>query len=116
MGITRQKDRTSDEDNEMIDTVHASRYHWGVLVANEKGTSLNLQRGEWQISRVYNVLEREESALYHAKLCLKLTRDTKIGDFDLAFAHEAVARASALPGNKEDYETHFKLVKFVIQF
>jgi len=109
--LLEKKDRTPEEDNEMIHTVHASRYHWGVLVANEKGTALNLQRGEWQIARVYTVLEREEPALYHANLCLKLTNDNNIGDFDFAFAHEAVARASALAGNKKDYEAHLKIAK-----
>ncbi len=109
--LLEKKDRTPEEDNEMIHTVHASRYHWGVLVANEKGTALNLQRGEWQMARVYTVLEREEPALYHANLCLKLTNDNNIGDFDFAFAHEAVARASALAGNKKDYETHLKIAK-----
>ncbi len=29
--------------------------------------------------------------------------------FDLAFAHEALARASALAGNKKGYEKHLKL-------
>jgi len=104
-------DRTPEEDNEMIHTVHASRYHWGVLVANRQGTPLNLQRGEWQIARVYIVLERKDSALYHARICLKITQDNNIGDFDLAFAHEALARASALAGNKEDYEKNLKLAE-----
>ena len=54
-------------------------------------------------------MEREEPALYHAKLCFKITQDNNIGDFDLAFAHEALARASALAGNKKDYEKHLKL-------
>ena len=111
MGFTGKKDRTAEDDNNMIHTVHASRYHWGVLVANEKGAALNLQRGEWQIARVYTVLERKEPALYHANLCLKLTNDNNIGDFDFAFAHEAVARASALAGNKKDYEVHLKIAK-----
>ncbi|MFX1287272.1 MAG: hypothetical protein ACFFFY_01765, partial [Promethearchaeota archaeon] len=109
--LLEKKDRTPEEDTEMIHTVHASRYHWGVLVANKQADALNLQRGEWQIARVYTVLEREEPALYHANLCLKITLDNNIGDFDLAFAHEALARASALSGNKEDYEKHFKLAK-----
>jgi len=111
--LLEKTDRTPEEDNDMIHTVHASRYHWGVLVANQQGTELNLQRGEWQIARVYTVLEREEPALYHANLCLKITRDNNIEDFDLAFAHEALARASVLAGNKKDYEKHLKLANEV---
>ena len=40
---------------------------------------------------------------------MKITLDNNIEDFDFAFAHEAFARASALAGNKKDYETHLKL-------
>ncbi|MFX1575130.1 MAG: hypothetical protein ACFFB0_20525 [Promethearchaeota archaeon] len=106
-----KKDRTADDNNEMVHAAHTSRYHWGILVANEKGTPLNLQRGEWQITRVYTILERGEPALHHAKLCLDLTRKHKIDDFDLAFAYEAMARASALSGKKEDFEKYFKLAE-----
>ncbi|MHA2288934.1 MAG: hypothetical protein ACXABG_09105 [Promethearchaeota archaeon] len=109
--LLEKKDRTPEEDTEMVHTVHASRHHWGVLVANGQGTPLNLQRGEWQIARVYTVLEREEPALYHANLCLKLTQDNDIGDFDLGFAYEAMARASALAGNKKEKDKYLKLAK-----
>ena len=106
-----KNDRTTEENNEMVHAAHTSRYHWGILVANDEGTYVNLQRGEWQISHVYVILERMEPALYHAKLCLDLTKEHKIGDFDLAFAYEAIARASALAEKKEDYEKYFKLAE-----
>ena len=105
------KERTHEDEIEMVHTVHASRYHWGFLVSKGKGTVLNLQRGEWQIARVYTVLEREETALYHAKECLRLTEENDIKDFDLGFAYEAMARASALAGNKKDYQKYFKLAE-----
>jgi len=106
-----KNDRTTEENNEMVHAAHTSRYHWGILVANDKGTPVNLQRGEWQIARVYTVLERKEPALHHAKLCLDLTKEHNIGDFDLAFAYEAMARASALAGKKNDFEKYFKLAE-----
>lgn len=106
-----KKDRSLSEDAEMIHVVHASRYHWGVLVSNGKGKPVNLQRGEWQVSRVYAVLEMADPALYHAKLCLKLSEENDIKDFDLAFAHEAIARAHALSGKKAEYEKYFKLAE-----
>jgi hypothetical protein len=109
--LLEKSDRTDEEDNEMVHTAHASRYHWGVLVANGKGKPVNLQRGEWQIARVYSVLIRTEPALYHAKLCLKLTEDNDIGDFDLGFAYEAMARALASNGDKEGFEKYFKLAE-----
>jgi hypothetical protein len=84
-------DRTPVEVDTMIHAAHASRYHWG-----EIGTPLEFARGEWQISRVYAVLSRPEAALYHAQRCLDLCQANQIGDFDLAFAYEALARAYAI--------------------
>ena len=86
-------DRTPEEADTMIHAAHASRYHWG-----EVGTPLEFERGEWQISRVYAVLNHPQAALYHAQSCLDLCQANGIGDFDLAFAYEALARAYAIAG------------------
>ena len=73
---------------------HASRYHWG-----EIGTTLNFARGDWQISRVYAILELGKNALKYAKSCICLCIENDIGDFDLAFAYEAAARAYFVLGD-----------------
>jgi len=65
----------------------------------EPPTPAHLARGEWQISRVYAVLGRAEPALYHARRVLELCQENGIGDWDLAFAYEAVARAHAVGGD-----------------
>jgi hypothetical protein len=78
----------------MLHAAHASRYHWG-----EVGEPANLARGEWQCSRVYSVLGRAEPALWHANRCLALCEEHGIGDWDIAFAHEAVARALRVAGD-----------------
>ncbi|MFW9772382.1 MAG: hypothetical protein ACFFFB_03970 [Candidatus Heimdallarchaeota archaeon] len=104
-----KKDRTDEDNVNMVHTAHTSRYHWGILVSKGKGGPINLQRGEWIISRVYSILGRGEPALYHAKQCLKLTEENDIDDFDLAFAYEAMARASALLKNKKDFEKYHEL-------
>ncbi|MHA2390673.1 MAG: hypothetical protein ACXAEX_01785 [Promethearchaeota archaeon] len=106
-----KKDRSPEDTVEMIHTVHASRYHWGILVSEGKGTELNLQRGDWMLSRVYSVLENGETALFYAKSCLDLTEKNNIGDYDLAWAHEAMARAFAVLKNKEEFDKYFKLAK-----
>ncbi len=89
-------DRSTDQDDEMLHAAHASRYHWG-----EVGEPVNRVRGEWQCSRVYAVLGRAEPALWHARRCLDSASAHGIGDFDLAFAYEALARASAVAGDRE---------------
>jgi|SRR6056297_1599830 len=98
--------RTEDDNVEMIHTAHASRYHWGKV-----GSALEFQRGEWQISRVYAVLEMGESALYHGEIALKTCQENGIGDFDLAFAYEAVARALSIMGNHSEKDKYLALAK-----
>ena len=88
--------RTPEQDVEMIHAAHASRHHWG-----EVGTPVNVARGEWQISRVYATLGRGEPALFHAERCLETCTEHGIGDFDLAYAHEALARGYGLAGDHE---------------
>jgi hypothetical protein len=101
-----KKDRTREEDDKMVHAAHASRFHWG-----EIGTPVEVERGEWQISRVYSVLKRSQPALYHAKRCLEICTENSIGDWDIAFAHEAMARAYALAGQKEESAKHLELAQ-----
>lgn len=89
-------ERTSDDEDRMIHAAHASRYHWGQV---PDATPAHLARGEWQISRVYAVLGRAEPSLHHARRVLDLCQENGIGDWDLAFAYEALARAHAVAGN-----------------
>ncbi len=89
-------DRTIAQDDEMLHGAHASRYHWGLL-----GKPVNLARGEWQCSRVYAVLGRGEPAIHHGRRCLEICQAEDIGDFDLAFAYEALARAHLVNGDSE---------------
>jgi hypothetical protein len=81
-------DRTAAQTDEMIHAAHASRYHWWRADAGPE----HLARGEWQCSRVYAVLGRGEPALWHARRCLEMCEANGIGDWDLAFAYEALAR------------------------
>jgi tetratricopeptide (TPR) repeat protein len=94
--LMEKENRTAEDDDTMLHMAHASRYHWGRV-----GTAANLARGEWQVSRVYTVLGRGEPALHHARRVLEICRANGIGDWDLAFAYEALARASAVAGDKE---------------
>lgn len=92
--LLEQAERTPAEDDEMLHMAHASRHHWGVV-----GQPVNLARGEWQCSRVYAVLGRPEPCLHHAQRVLDLCTEHGMGDFDHAFAYEALARGSAVAGD-----------------
>jgi len=88
--------RTAADCDVLPHMAHASRFHWGQVTAAEPADHA---RAEWLISRVYAVLGRPEPALHHGRRVLDICAAADIGDWDLAFAYEALARAHALGGN-----------------
>ena len=98
--------RTSGEDDLMIHAAHASRYHWGIV-----GEKVNFTRGEWQIAYVYTILGLAQPALYHAQRCLDQCLAGAIGDFDLAYAFEALARAHACAGQAGEAQQYQQLAE-----
>lgn len=98
------KNRTPDDDEKMLQLAYASTLHW-----REIGTPLNQARGEWMISHVNVILGRKEAGLHHAERSLEICKENNYGDFDLAFAYEALARAEALAGNKSECEKNYNL-------
>jgi hypothetical protein len=101
-------DRTPDEDAQMLHAAHASVHHW-----SKAGTEINLARGEWQVSRVYTVLSRGEPALWHAQRCLELCTRIAAKDWDLGYAHEAMARAYAVLGDLDASRDHVTAARAV---
>ncbi len=99
---------TREDDERMVHAAHASAYHWSVA---PECRPENRARSEWQCSRVYAVLGRAEAALHHARRCLDVCERHGIGDFDLAFAHEALARAYAVAGDGDASGHHAELAK-----
>ena len=89
-----QEERTPDEDDAMIHAAYASRYHWSQASQEAKHQA----RGEWQLARVFAVLGRGEPAVYHGERCLEWCGRGEVEDWDVAFAHEALARAHKAAG------------------
>jgi hypothetical protein len=98
-----KEDRTTLEDDEMLNATHASAYHWSRVGGPE-----HRARAEWQISRVNAVLDRGEAAVYHAQRCLDHCLENGIGDWDLAFAYEALARAHMVAGDDGQFRTNLE--------
>jgi len=88
-------DRSADEDLRMVLLAHASRLHWEYA-----GTARNRSVGEWQISRVYSILGRQELALYHAQNSLRTAIGQNLQPFVLGYSYEAMARAYAVSGDQ----------------
>jgi len=99
-----------EENDKMVHAAHASRFHWGKI-----GTPLEFERGEWQISQVYAVLNRPQAALYHAERCLAICPENEIADSDIAFAYEALARAYAMASEAGKSQEHASLAKQAAQ-
>ncbi|MCL2592526.1 MAG: hypothetical protein FWD82_04090 [Defluviitaleaceae bacterium] len=88
------KERTREENAAMLHKAHTSRYLWGLI-----GEPKNFARGEWQVSRVYALLNMAEAALLHGEISLKIAIENNLEGLDLAFGYEAVARAKAILGD-----------------
>ena len=99
--LMRLPERTPEQDDELVHAAHASRHHWA-----EVGTTANLARGEWQVSRVYATLGRAEPAIYHARRCLAYCEadPDALEEWDLPYAYEALARAHAVASDTDESE------------
>lgn len=93
------EDRNAEDDEAMIRRAYASAYHWSLAAGR---TITNDARGEWILSRVHAITGRGETALHHARRCLAFTLEAGLQDFDLAYAHEALARALAALGRDDE--------------
>jgi DNA-binding transcriptional MerR regulator len=90
------EDRTARQDAELIDTAHASAWHW-----RQVGNAANEARGHWMLARVYSVLGHGPEAVYHAR-CANEVLDVGgegIEDWDRPAAAEAMARALVANGD-----------------
>ncbi len=88
---------------EILYAAYTSTYHW-----IQVGTAANRARGEHLISRIASALGFIDEGLVHAERCLDLVASNPdvVEDWDLAFAHEALARALAGKGMTEDASGH----------
>jgi hypothetical protein len=99
-----------DDDALIVDCAHASAYHWANAPECKPE---NRSRSAWLISRVYTVVNRAEPAFFYAKRCLELCEQHVLVDWDLAYAYEALARASQLVGDREAVARYVELARAV---
>jgi hypothetical protein len=84
-----KKNRTAEDDREMLNLAHASMYHWGQV-----GTGENQAVGEWQLSRIYAELGHQDLALRFAMASLSTCKANSLLEITPS-AYEGVARAYA---------------------
>jgi hypothetical protein len=98
------------DDELMVHMAHASTCHWALAPECKLE---NRARGEWLLARVYALVGRPEPALHHAQSCLAWCERGGLADWDLAFAYEALARASRLAGVDDAAERYIELARSV---
>ncbi len=89
--------RTPEQNDELIATAQASFWHW-----LQVGTPKHHERAHWLLARCCAAVGRGPQALHHADQCLVSCELHDHGAFDLAFAHEARARALITLGLHEE--------------
>jgi hypothetical protein len=104
-------DLTHDEAEEMTRRAFAAAYHWSRA---EGKTRANDARADWLLSRVWAVRSQGDLALHHAQRCLAVCQEASLADFDLAYAHEALARAYACLGNVSFARVHRDIAQSVV--
>jgi len=106
------KDRTPAENLDMISACQASYWHW---TQYEGHTPLNISIAYWQLSRVYAITNQPKLALSYASLCLKISQANELSPFYLAYAFEALARASAVANKPDETATWVEKAKIIAE-
>lgn len=102
--------RTADEVDDLLGRAYAAAYHW--RRAAGRGPE-NAARASWLVAHAHAVLGHGEVALHHADRALAITTDAGLADFDLAYAHEARARALACLGRPDEAATELAAAQAV---
>jgi len=92
-------ERSADDDEQMTAAAYAAFYHWGRATG---AGPVNVARGQYMIAKVWVARGNGPLALHYADLTMATCLANDLADFDLAYAHEARARALALLGNVDE--------------
>jgi len=94
-GYIDKKDRTAEDNEQMIQLAQASLWHWS---QREDKTDRNMSIGYWLAARVYALVDESNNARKYGLLCLEYSKNDE--PFYLGFAYEALARAEMTAGDK----------------
>jgi hypothetical protein len=90
-----KRNRSQEEDAQMLVVAHASRYHWGNIEKPD-----NRATGDRQISRIYAELRQPTLSLLLAKSALDACEKNNLSE-TLVSAYEGLARAHAIANDSE---------------
>ena len=93
--------RSPEESTELVALGHASLWHW---TQRSDCTPKNLSVAHWMLSRIYAVLGDASPAQEHGEACLRFAESGDSPPFYVGCAHEALARAAVVRGDRTEAE------------
>jgi hypothetical protein len=99
--LSDQAGRTPAEDEEMLDTAHASAFHWAKV-----GTELNHARAKMLLAHVHAALGAGRTALAYAQKSFEYLAAHEAPDWEIAFAHAILAHAAFAAGDAGLHQQH----------
>jgi hypothetical protein len=103
-----KKDRTAQEDEEMLRLSFASLWHWS---QRDDYWAEKASIGYWQVARIYALLGQADNARRYGQLSLEAGQEDGVGPFYRGYAYEALARAEAVAGNRAKMEEYLDLAR-----
>jgi hypothetical protein len=104
--LIAKPDRSPQEDREMLEGAYASAFHWSKI-----GTPLHAARADLALAHVHAALGQGQQSLFHAQRCLSFFEAGQGEDWDLAFAHAAMAHAAAAARDAALHAKHYAAAK-----
>ncbi len=110
--LIEKPERTSEEDESMIQLSLTSAWHW-----SQRGDCLagNRSVAYWQISHIYALLGQANNAQRYASLCLDFSQGEGTLPYHQAYAYEALARAEAVAGNADTMQMYLDAARQVAE-
>jgi hypothetical protein len=99
-----QETRSFAEEAEMLTAAFTSRHHW-----QQVGEARNFSVSDWQVSRVAAVLGYPDLAEEYGRRSLEVASRANLGPFYEGYAHEALARAARLAGDRQLKTKHLDI-------
>ena len=97
-----------ERDEELLRRAYASAYHWQRAA---RTAPVNDLRARYMLSKVHHLTGQAERALHYADSCMAMCIELDIIDFDLAYAHEARARALQALGRTDEAAVEWDAAK-----
>ena len=105
-----EAERNPENDEEMLRRAYASSYHWARAA---RRTAVNDGRGAWLLAKVQLLVGQPAVSLRYADKCMAVCVENGLEDFDLAYAHEARARALKALGDDVGAAQSWEMAKAV---